>query len=172
MSNSVARAFLATFVFAGTLAACRYQRTPVPLQGAPGDIGALAGSWEGEYFGAESRRNGSIMFTVQAGRDTAYGDVVMEVSPGQRITAADVTSGAHVAHARAPDILHVTFVNVRGGFVEGILEPYVAPDCNCVVTTTFRGTVQGDVVRGNYLTTGTVGLRQTGTWSVRRKRPT
>jgi hypothetical protein len=167
MSNSVARAVVTALV---VLTGCRYQPTPILLQGTATDVGALAGSWEGDYVGSESRRNGTITFTVQAGKDTAYGDVVMESSPGQRITAADVTSGAHAAHAQAPEVLRVTFVNVRGGFVEGVLEPYVAPDCQCVVTTTFRGALQGDTVKGEYVTTGHVSPRQTGTWSVRRKR--
>jgi hypothetical protein len=170
MHISLTRAPRAVLALGLLIAACRYQPTPVTLQGATSDVAVLAGSWEGEYFGAESRRTGTIMFSVQAAMDSAYGDVVMEPAPGQRITAADVGSGAHAAHSRTPHLLRITFVHVQGGIVQGDLEPYIAPDCECVVRTTFRGAVQGDVVKGEYVTTSQSGLHQTGSWSVRRKR--
>ena len=53
--------------------------------------------------------------------------------------------------------------------MEGSLEPYVAPDCNCVVTTVFRGTVAGNQIQGDFVTRGESGLRQEGRWSVTRK---
>lgn len=152
------------------LAACRYQPTPVLLQGSPGDIAALAGRWDGEYSSTQTGRTGGITFTVRAGTDTAYGDVLMVPAEGQRpVTAADVESRAHFAHATSPELLQVTFVRVTGGSVEGALEPYIAPDCKCVVTTVFRGVVQGNSITGDYVTRGPDGLHQTGRWSVKRK---
>jgi hypothetical protein len=153
------------------LLGCRYQPTPVPLQGAASNIAALSGTWEGEYIGAQSGRSGTITFTVQAGKDTAFGDVTMMAGTGNAVIAADVESRVHATHSRSPALLVVKFVSVRGGLVEGVLEPYLAPDCSCVVTTTFRGAVEGDVISGEYVTTGQYGLRHNGRWSIRRKHP-
>ncbi|HEU4993625.1 MAG TPA: hypothetical protein VFT29_02360 [Gemmatimonadaceae bacterium] len=150
-------------------AACRYQPTPVPLLGAPADIAAMAGEWSGEYFSAQSGRSGSISFSIVAGKDTAFGDVVMTPWRGQPLVAADVASRAHALHSPAPDVLKVQFVRVRGGEMEGALEPYLAPDCQCAVTTVFQGVLRGNTIRGRYVTTGAVGLRQEGDWSVARK---
>lgn len=60
-------------------------------------------------------------------------------------------------------------MHVSDGVVEGALEPYVAPDCRCVVTTRFHGTVLGAGIVGDYVTEAGQGLRQRGTWRVRRK---
>lgn len=152
------------------LGACRYHPTPVLLQGEPADISALAGQWDGEYWSGQSGRSGSITFRVQAGKDTAYGDVLMvPAAGGQPVTAADVESRAHAAHSPLPELLRVTFVRVTGGLVEGELEPYVAPDCKCVVFTVFRGAVQGNEIKGEYVTRGAMGLRREGKWGVKRK---
>jgi len=150
-------------------AACRYQPTPVPLQASAADIAALAGTWEGEYASGESSRNGSISFTVQPGKDTAFGDVLMMSAQGQHLIAADAASNLHVAHSPTSELLRITLVRVRGGMVEGVLEPYVAPDCKCVVSTKFRGAIRNDAIEGDYVTTGEYGLRQTGSWRVTRK---
>jgi hypothetical protein len=154
-----------------TVVACRYNPTPVPLQAAPADIASLAGRWEGTYEGRESGRSGNIVFIVKAGKDTAYGDVLMFAESAgriQRVIAADVSTGEHVHHSPSSDLLRVSFVSVHDGTVEGALEPYIAPDCNCTVTTIFRGAVEGNSIRGEYLTTGHYGVRQTGKWSVKR----
>lgn len=152
--------------------ACRYQPTPVQLQASPSDIEALAGRWEGEFSSVESGRSGNIVFTVQAGKDTAFGDVVMiPQSWGQPLTAADAASGEHARHSASAELLRVRFVRAHGDFIEGALEPYIAPDCHCTVSTTFHGALQGNSIRGDYVTTGAYGLRQTGKWSVTRKPP-
>ena len=61
------------------------------------------------------------------------------------------------------------FVHLAGGRVSGELEPYIAPDCQCRVTTRFDGVVQGDVIRGTYVTLGAPGGEQGGTWEMRRR---
>ena len=152
-----------------SLAGCRYTPTPVVLLASPGDVISLAGSWEGTYLGRESGRTGSITFTIEAGKDTAYGDVLMEAPPQYQFIAADVASGEHGFHSRAPEVLRITWVGLHRGYVEGALEPYIAPDCQCTVKTVFNGSANedGDVIKGEYVTTGTT-LRQTGTWIVRK----
>jgi hypothetical protein len=167
MSHSP-RTYLVT-LFALALTGCRYQAPAVSLQGDDTDISVIAGRWSGEYAGVQSGRSGSILFTVQAGKDTAYGDVMMTPQLNQALRAADHGSAAHGQHVSSPDLLRVTFIRVRGGSVEGSLEPYIAPDCSCVVTTVFRGRLAGNEIKGNFETRGASGMLQTGTWSVTRK---
>lgn len=157
-------------LIAGATAGCAANPTPVVLQGSRSEITALAGAWTGSYGSADSHRDGSITFVVRAGSDTAFGDVIMiPDASGQRIVAEDAQSRAHLAHARSPEFLRITFVHVSDGVVEGAIEPYVAPDCRCVVRTIFHGRVAGDEIAGEYVTDGGQGLRQRGTWTVRRK---
>jgi hypothetical protein len=150
------------------MACGRYHPAPVVLQGEAGDIQALAGSWTGDYSSNESGRSGSISFTVRASGDSAFGDVVMVSSAGEAIVPADIASGMHQMHAPSAAVLEIRFVNASGGEVQGALEPYVAPDCQCVVRTVFHGVVKGDRVDGIYTTIAPNGMKQEGKWSVRR----
>jgi len=165
----MSRSALATIALATLLGGCRYQPTPVPLQAEPADILALAGTWEGTFQSAQSGRSGSFTLEVRAGKDTAFGDVVMIPHGGQAFTAADVDSPAHVQHSPSPQVLRITFVRVFGGMVEGTLEPYIAPDCQCVVTTVFQGIQNRNTVNGQYVTHGAIGLRQQGEWNAERR---
>jgi hypothetical protein len=172
MSTLCTRSALAAMALSAALVACRYQPQAVPLQAAPPDIAALAGRWEGEYLGKQSGRSGTIVFMIQPGKDTAYGDVLMGHDPGNwspAMTAADVATGEHARHSSAPELLRVSLVRVVGGMVEGVLEPYIAPDCHCTVTTTFQGVVKGNMIKGDFVTVGPYGLRQSGTWNVTRQ---
>jgi hypothetical protein len=154
------------------LVACAPQQPPaVLLQGSRSEISALAGEWTGSYSSVDSRRDGSILFSIRAGADTAHGDVMMiSERTGQRLIAEDAGTRAHLSHAPSAEYLRITFVHVLDGVVEGALEPYVAPDCHCVVTTVFRGTVRDREIAGEYVSRGDAGLRQVGTWQVRRSR--
>jgi hypothetical protein len=70
-----------------------------------------------------------------------------------------------------PSVLSIRFVDYRDGQVSGALDPYRAPDCNCIVNTTFIGTIAGDVIKGTFTIRG--GQREvpvTGEWEVRRRR--
>src|SRR2546430_3957423 len=49
----------------------------VPVGGTAGEVAALAGQWEGSYSSASTGRSGSISFTLSAGNDSAFGDVIM-----------------------------------------------------------------------------------------------
>jgi hypothetical protein len=157
----------ASLVAAAAVGACRSQPSLVPLQGSPPEIAALAGEWSGEYGGAQSGRSGSIVLRITAGGDTAYGDVVMVANTGQRPVAAH-DAREHQAHARSAEVLRVAFVRVGAGQVSGVLEPYVAPDCQCRVTTSFSGTVRDNVIEGTFVTRGAGALEQSGRWRVSR----
>jgi hypothetical protein len=166
---SFSRLGAATLLFAS---ACTYNSPPVLLDGPASDVAALAGTWEGTYAGGESQRTGTITFTIRAGKDTAYGDVLMETAMNESIVAADVESGRHATHARAPHVLLIKFVNVYRGYIDGTLEAYRAPDCDCIVETTFRGERFGEEIRGEFTTRDPTGRYQTGTWKVKRTRST
>lgn len=159
---------VATIVLLGA-AACRYHPDPIPIQGARSEIARLAGTWVGEYSGTTSGRSGSITFTLKAGTDSAFGDVLMvPVGGGNPIAAAD-NPAQHRLHARSPQVLQVSFVAVADTRVSGTLEPYLAPDCQCVVRTTFTGSISGDVVEGTFVTRVPAGAEQGGRWKVMRQ---
>jgi hypothetical protein len=149
---------------------CHYNPTPVPMAGDRSTIAQLAGDWAGTYRGMETDRTGSIMFTIRASGDSAFGDVLMETPPGTaRIMPADDPSRHHL-HARSPQLLAIKFVAIHGGDVEGAIEPYIAPDCDCTVTTRFTGHIVRDSIGGTFITRGALIGPQTGVWSVKRNR--
>lgn len=150
------------------LAGCHYQPWPVHLEGTPSDVAELAGEWVGEYSGAQSGRSGSIIFRLSAGRDSAFGDVLMVNQRGGAITAGDSPT-EHARHAQSSKLLRIAFVRIEGGRVRGALEPYTEPECDCTLSTTFTGTVSGDVVEGTFITRDEASKEQSGRWRVTRK---
>ncbi len=150
------------------LAACHYRPVPVPVQAEPGALAALAGQWDGTYVGEQSGRAGSITFHITERGDSAFGDVLMAPVEGVYARPVD-TPAEHLRHAGSPQMLSIAFVALSGDRVRGTLEPYVAPDCDCQVVTTFTGTVAGDVVSGTFVTRTQGGVEQTGRWRVSRQ---
>ena len=150
------------------LAACHYQPVPVPVQAEPAAVAALAGEWQGTYVGEQTGRAGNITFRITERGDSAFGDVLM--APVDGVSPHPVDSPAeHLRHATSPQMLSIAFVALAGRRVRGTLEPYVAPDCQCRVTTTFTGTVAGDVISGTFVTRTADGVEQTGQWRVSRQ---
>jgi hypothetical protein len=149
------------------LAACRYQLFPVPVSGERAAIASLAGEWVGDYRGRETARTGSIMFNIRAAGDSAFGDVLM-ATPGGGMYATVDSPAQHARHTREPELLAVSFVSVVGNEVSGAIEPYVAPDCECVVQTTFTGRITGDTIAGEFRTRGPSIPTQSGWWRVLR----
>jgi hypothetical protein len=150
------------------LAACQYHPTPISLQGEAASIATLRGDWSGEYWGNASERRGSLNFTIAATADSAYGDVIMLTPLGQQIRPVDA-GDQHRLHSASAQALRIDFVRVGGGMVSGTLEPYVAPDCNCQVSTTFTGNVLGDTIRGTFVTNGRQGGNRDGMWMMARR---
>lgn len=158
-------------VWVGVLAftaACAMNPAPVPVAGVPEDVNALAGEWTGEYRSVETGRSGSILFTLQAGRDTAYGDVVM-VARESGMTQDDAMRVA-TTRRQANQVLTIRFVRVTGSTVTGTIEPYPSPDCSCQLITVFRGELRGDRIEGSFRTHHSEHdtVTQQGTWSVTR----
>jgi hypothetical protein len=161
---------LGCFGAAIALVACSYNPTPIPIEGPASEIAALGGTWEGTYVGRESQRRGTIQLEIRPGKDTAYGDILMESPTDHQIVAVDVHTGEHFKHARAPQVLTIRLIAVNDGLVEGVLEPYIAPDCQCTVNTVFRGRRVKEDIAGDFVTRGAYGLQQSGTWKVHRTR--
>lgn len=160
---------------AAALAAAACAGTPgrVPVSTAPGAGPSLVGEWAGEYQSPAAGRGGSIVFHLDAGRDTALGDVVMvpRGSPGPLRRAPAQQPGAVVA-AGQPTTLGIRFVRQEGDRMSGQLDPYTDPDCGCPVFTTFEGTVRGGRIEGTFTTRGQPGgTALTGTWHVDRRAP-
>jgi len=157
-------------VLAASLAACHYVPTPIPISGPQADLAALAGDWTGEYNSLESGRLGSITFSLRAGADTAYGDVYMTPRDSWNALFPMDAPMEHLRHAHSAQALAVQFIRVQNGTVSGTLEPYIAPDWECEVTTTFFGRITGNVISGTFVTRNALGWEQRGRWSVERTR--
>lgn len=142
----------------------------VPVRGPQVEVASLAGDWHGAYSSVESDRHGDIHFTLEVGADTAHGNVVM------------VPHGDHVARPAIDEPYQTTFdgrfmsqglairfVEIGGGMVFGELDPYRDPDCGCQLRTTFRGTLNGDVISGTYRSAHSGdGRVVNGEWRVQR----
>jgi hypothetical protein len=148
-------------------AGCGTQSMPVRLQGDPVSIAWLAGSWTGEYWGGASGRGGSLAFTLRSGTDSLYGDVTMVGLAGQPLRAADPMD-VHRVHVQSAQQLRIDFVAAQADSVRGTLEPYVSPECDCVVTTTFVGQVRGDRIGGTFETRSAARVMAVGEWEMHR----
>ena len=131
------------------VAACGASQKEVAVQGTDLDLARVAGNWVGEYQGNESGRTGPVSFTLEMGKHTAEGEVMM--------------GGA------TP--LKIAFVKVKEDEVKGTIAPYTDPACSCEVETTFMGMVGNDAINGTFETkVSKTGQTQGGTWAVTRKR--
>lgn len=143
---------------------------PVPVTASPAQLQALAGTWAGTYSSQATGRYGNIRFSLAAGSDSAHGDVYMVPSK----TAARPTTGGEgkvVANPAMPSTLRISFVQASGDSVLGKLEPYMDPDCHCMLETWFTGRLHGDRIQGGYTSRNVeTGERSFGEWNVRRQK--
>jgi hypothetical protein len=153
---------------AGGPAGCASRAASVPLVASAVDSAALEGEWVGDYQMPATGRSGSIQFTLRADGTGASGDVLMiprgATQPLRRIEEP----GASVAADRQTSLLTISIVRVSGDTVSGRLDPYLDPDCQCTVETTFRGRLSGDTIAGTFESQGAPGVR-VGQWRVRRR---
>ncbi len=151
--------------------ACTHAPAPVPVIGSPADLRALAGDWGGEYEGTSTGRSGSIVFRLTAASDSASGDVVM-IPREAGVASPQQSPSVGIPVPRIGSVLSIAFVRAAGDTVSGRLVPYLDPDCDCTLTTTFIGRMHGDVIEGRYTSRReNGGPTQTGTWKVTRKKP-
>src|SRR2546430_1255476 len=144
----------------------------VPVGGTAGEVAALAGQWEGSYASAATGRSGSISFTLSAGSDSAFGDVIMIPRGwGRPLQAWNGQAAAGTDARPRSAVLTIRFVRVTGGRVTGTLAPYADPETGARLFTTFEGRLDGDTIEGTYSTRGAgSGDAQTGQWNVTRRR--
>jgi hypothetical protein len=146
------------------LAACVAPGKPIPVQG---DIQMLAGRWAGEYSSDDTGRSGSIVFMLEAGADTASGDVLMIPHwPGPSYISQYVPPEEPVA---PPQPLRIQLVRVFGHQVAGQLTPYTDPLCDCTVTTIFSGRLVGDKLEGVFHIYHPDGRSTVGEWRAIRQ---
>jgi hypothetical protein len=150
------------------LTACSSRPMPVLLQGEPTPIASLSGDWTGSYWNGTSARRGTLKFYIGAGEDDTFGDVTMFSPLGERIQPAD-DGPRHRLHTRLAQTLRVDFEHDLAGQVVGTLEPYIAPDCLCKVSTTFTGRFVGDTIRGTFVTRGETIENRAGNWQLVRR---
>ena len=144
----------------------------IPLQGSPPALTALAGEWDGTYASRDTGRTGSIWFKLIAGDDHAHGDVLMtprgHTEPYYRYPPSGWPAAgppADVTH-----VLTIQFAHVSDGTVDGRLEPYWDPDCQCEAITTFRGRLLGDRLEGTFSTRLGLTGQASGRWVAYRRR--
>ena len=162
----MARAIGILFAVCVVAAGCASTPAEVRIEGAPTELSALAGDWEGEYSSAATGRLGSIVFKLVAGEDHAHGDVLM--IPRGSSDPYRPRGGEGPAPAGGSQLLTIRFVRAEGGRISGTLDPYWDPDCDCEVTTTFVGQVKGDAIEGTFTSERTAG-RVFGNWKVSRR---
>jgi hypothetical protein len=154
-------------------AGCSWRRTPVPVFSETGSTALLVGEWAGEYNSREAARSGSITFSMESEKDTAYCDVVMVPKiHNVRVTSQDHPDVPQVRPEAMVEPLRVRFIRLGDGGLNGTLDPYTDPECNCRVTTMFEGRfVDGNAIKGTYTTRGS-GLSRpySGEWKVVRQK--
>ena len=154
LEGDMSRVGMAAVVMAAL--GCRYRAEVVPVWGDASGLRHMAGEWTGDYSSPDSHRRGVITFALTARGDSAFGEVIMD---------ADGEAGAEFSRpgpVRTP--LAIQFVRIADGSIRGELEPYLAPDCECLVRTLFTGIISGEVVSGSFRTTTEWGGKQEGSW--------
>jgi len=163
----------ATLVAAALAAwACASASPPVPVSGEAAAIASLSGHWAGRYVSEATGRHGTIDFRLEAGRDTARGDVQMVPVGSDEPLHPFRPDGPAAAMSRpAPRFLSIRFVTVETGELRGSLEPYADPVSGHRLLTTFRGRVHADSITGSFSTVDDLtGARSAGSWWVVRRR--
>ena len=147
--NSKALARIAAIIAVAAAGACSSNKSvapPVPVTGAKeSDLKALAGKWSGDYTSVDTGRSGSIVFEFKAGGTEGYGDVLM-----WPVGSKDPNQTPEQAMNTMPQVIEINSVRSEGGYVTGVMNVYTDPRCNCDVRTTFSGSIDGDIIVGEF----------------------
>ena len=153
-------------MMAGSMFACALPKRPIEISADDFDVSPLIGQWSGEYANPETGRSGTVDFTLRAGESAAFGEVMMV--PTAASSGSATTAGA-AGKSRTP--LRISFIRKEGGGVVGTLDPYIDPECNCRVKTTFQGKFSDSAtIEGTFATEALNGGRSPtgGNWRVKR----
>ena len=152
-------------------AACHNPPPPaVPVSGERTSLDRLAGQWSGTYTNPETGRTGSIVFTLTTGEDHAHGDIVM-IPRGMDRPLRPYGVNDPSGQASSSQVLTIEFVRASGDSVSGTVGNFYDPECQCASHSIFRGRIEGDRIRGGFLTFRGQNEQATrGTWEVQRQR--
>lgn len=156
--------------FTASSTACARRAPSIEVSSSDFDLNPLVGVWRGTYSNPETRRTGTIAFTLRAGEGSASGNVVMIPRPDSLLTPEEREALSDVSSS-APTVLKIHFVRKEGGNLTGTLDPYRDPDCSCMLTTTFQGAFRdARTIEGTFTTVPSTPGRSvtSGTWRVNR----
>jgi len=149
---------------ASLLGGCQPVPLPVPVEGS---VDQLVGEWSGEFSSAETGRFGSIFFRLEAGRDTATGDVLL--IPDRTYNVPTAPEWNENPWRTSAQVLQISFVRCTDGEVDGWIKPYPDPDSGELTYTDFTGVIVGDSLKGTFVSrVENIGKRSSGTWAVVR----
>lgn len=160
---------IAAGLVASTIA-CTSRTSGIGVTASDFDLNPLVGVWRGDYSSAETGRSGTIAFTLRAGESSASGKVVMIPHPDSLLTAAERDLVSNLS-TTGRSVLTIHFVRKEGGNLSGMLDPYLDPECNCPVTTTFQGSFRdARTIEGTFSTVPSQPGRSVtgGRWKVTR----
>jgi hypothetical protein len=145
----------------------------IELPGAPQSAVALVGEWDGSFRGRALGDTGSIWFKLVAGEDHAHGDVLLKAQGASApfVRYAPVSERLETRPPAVPAMLTIHFVRIDGDLVEGVLDPYFDPVCDCEAMTTFTGRLFENRITGTFVTRLAGDQITTGSWEVTRRRP-
>ncbi|MBI4429260.1 MAG: hypothetical protein HY562_09090 [Ignavibacteriales bacterium] len=150
------------------LTGCGTTQQQFQVLGHEQDIAELTGRWVGDYYNAETGNSGSIVFSLAASTDTAYGDVMMLARGSSVPFRPFYGEPAPENEFRKTRSLTINFVMIEDRKVSGTLFPYKDEVCGCVVFSTFEGTLSGDKIEGKFITRFSDGRVTEGEWKVVR----
>jgi hypothetical protein len=141
---------------------------PVAVRGTPLQVAPLVGEWDGTYSSRATGRSGSIWFKLIEGELHAHGDVLMTAAGAPMPYRPAPGPYLYGQRARSDRFLSIRFVQAADGVVDGLLDPYWDPACECLVVTAFRGALRDGHVAGTFISRFGDSVA-TGRWEARRR---
>lgn len=160
---------IALIVMLGGLSACASVPV-VPLHGPIADFARLAGEWDGTYTSRDADRSGSLWFKLVAGEDHAHGDVQMTPDGSVAYSRYGLGTYPQAPQRDVSRFLTIRFVRAAGDAIDGRLDPYWDPSCQCTAETAFRGRLIEGALRGTFVTRLSNGAQALGQWEALRRR--
>jgi hypothetical protein len=152
------------------MVACATKPPGIELTASDFDLQPLVGVWRGNYTNPQAGRQGTIAFTLRAGESSASGNVVMIPKADSLLTAEEREMVSDVGPT-GRSVIPIHFIRKEGGHLTGTLDPYRAPDCDCMVNTTFQGVfADANTIQGTFTTVPSKpgSTVTSGTWKVTR----
>jgi len=158
-----------------SVAGCAYRPAPIRLDAGPAEWRALIGTWHGSYSTASETRRGLIDFTLEAGDNEAFGEILM-IAAGTHDRYNAVQHGApSEGESTLPrsTVLTIRFIRASDGRLMGATVPYWDPDRQCEATATFYGAIGDGRMDGTFTSLCADGVHALqGRWIVKRRAPT